>query len=101
MVSHGQNVTQTSTMTTEQLETAQTTADAFRKLVPLLELPADKEQEVTELLDVLDAELESPQPQVGKGKEIITKIGEVAATSTVSSVVTTFALLAQQFMGLV
>lgn len=100
VVAGGQYVTQTSMMTQQQLESAREVSDGVRRLLPLLHLSEDQEQEALELLRSLDAELESPAPDAGKGKEIVAKIGEVAATSTVSSVTSMLGLMVQQFMGL-
>lgn len=100
-VAGSQHVTQTSTMTQHQLDSAREVSDGVRRLLPLLDLSDEKEQEALDLLEGLDAELESPAPDAGKGKELVAKIGEVAATSTVSSVVSMLGLMVQQFMGVI
>lgn len=95
-----QNVTQTSTMTAPQVDAARDVADGVRRLLPMLELSPEKEQEALEVLESLDAELESPAPEASKGKALVNKIGEVAATSTVSSLVSMVGVMVQQFMGI-
>lgn len=90
----GNNVTQSTTVTLEQMAEVNKFAESARGLVPLLGLDTQQQDQVLETVKALEEESESPTPKRNVLVELMGKARDLAVLGTASGMVTAFEHLA-------
>ncbi|MDJ0316158.1 hypothetical protein [Arthrobacter antibioticus] len=92
------HVSQSNTLTIEQISQTTQFVESARSLVPLLGLPEDGQVLAGQLVDQLEAEVAAPVPSQSKMKELVSKVVDIAVTGTATGLVNALVTLGTGMM---
>lgn len=90
----GNNVTQSTAMTAEQIGASVSFVESSRGLVPSLGLTEEQVSEITEVLDEVEKESSSPAPKRGLLVDLMTKARDIALLGSATAMVNAYEFLA-------
>lgn len=83
----GNNVSQSITLTSNQVDDVRKVATALREMLPILGIPAERQAEVVEVATELEQETNDPAPAPGRLKSLLNRMMEVLALGTAEGAV--------------
>lgn len=83
----GNNVSQSITLTSNQVDDVRKVATALREMLPILGIPVERQAEVVEVATELEQETNGPAPAPGRLKSLLNRMMEVLALGTAEGAV--------------
>ncbi|NUU30944.1 hypothetical protein [Arthrobacter sp. C9C5] len=91
-----ENVSQSMTLTSTQINDARMAANAFSQTLPILGVPHERQAEAEQVIAELEEETASPDPQPGKLKTLLNKVVEIAILGSAEGAVEAVVSMAQK-----
>lgn len=83
----GSNVSQSITLTSNQVDDVRKVATALKEMLPILGIPAERQAEVAAVATELEQEANAPAPAPGRLKPLLSRVMEVLALGTAEGAV--------------
>jgi hypothetical protein len=93
---NSENVTQSITLTSNQLNDARMATSAFSQTLPVLGIPEERQAEAKQVIAELEEETAAATPQPGKLKTLLNKVIELAVLGTAEGAVGAVVSLAEK-----
>ncbi|PQZ87853.1 hypothetical protein [Arthrobacter sp. MYb222] len=90
----GNNVTQSTSVSLEQIEKSKEFVNSARGLAPILQLSPDEQAQLLEAIDAVEAEVTAPEPKKNILVELISKTKDLALQGAASGIVHAFQQIA-------
>ena len=90
----GNNVTQSTSVSLEQIEKSKEFVNSARDLAPILQLSPDEQAQLLDAIDAVEAEVAAPEPKKNILVELISKTKELALLGAASGIVHAFQQIA-------
>lgn len=83
----GTNVSQSITLTSNQIDDVRKVATALKQMLPILGIPTERQPEALEVATQLEEEADAPAPAPGRLKSLLNRMTEVLALGTAEGAV--------------